>query len=116
MKESPDYIDSLFEVAKASLKSIGNLSDNLPNTWPIVSVADKLSSYAFFKQATKGNCLERLSASLHNKSVSAQKWLAWSKLKGNPGALSVSSYFVGMTQEDAKRNYCKPALCRIKYH
>ncbi|KAJ3335282.1 hypothetical protein HDU91_002255, partial [Kappamyces sp. JEL0680] len=90
-----ETLDDLFEVAKLALKNITALGEDLPKTWPVISVGDRLASYAYYKQATKGACPEETQpASWDKKSVAGQKWIAWKKLGD-------------MTKDEAKASYCR---------
>jgi acyl-CoA-binding protein len=90
-----ESIESAFTCARRTLKDISALENTirLPKGFPKSTLSQRLQSYAFYKQATKGDygnqpASKKAGANidpLHPKSAIYQKNLAWSRLAGMEG-------------------------------
>ena len=89
-------IDPIFDLAKQYLKSLADLglSTNPPPNFPTISLREKLLSYAYYKQATKGSYTGKMAG--FNKSVKDLKAIEWKRLGS-------------MSSLEAKYHYCQLA-------
>ena len=93
-----ELVDKLFEKSRESLKLVSN-SKLIPDEWLDMSIENRLYTYAYYKQATRGKC-ETVQPEWWN-SAGRYKWSAWQKLGD-------------MTMLDAKLNYIKTTLLILK--
>lgn len=81
-------LDSLFALSKTILKEFDSLT-LLPH-WPSITAQHKLKSYAYYKQATKGICVDRLKVD--------EKWITWKRL-GNMSKEQAKVAYIRLTIE-----------------
>ena len=81
MEKDDAEIDKLFEKSRETLKLISK-SKLIPDDWLDMSIENRLYTYAYYKQATKGPCL--IGQPEWWNSAGRYKWSAWKKLEDLP--------------------------------
>lgn len=94
MSNNDEIINDLFDHACDALKQLTLLSP-FPAHWPTIPISNRLLTYAYFKQATKGDCKQPQPQWWD--STKRYKWNAWKKL-------------VNKSQKEAKIGYIRIAI------
>ncbi|KAJ3273313.1 Acyl-CoA binding domain containing 5 [Terramyces sp. JEL0728] len=77
MSNNEELVNDLFDHACDALKQLTSLTP-FPSHWPTIPISNRLLTYAYFKQATKGDCKQAQPPWWD--SIKRYKWNAWKKL------------------------------------